>query len=170
MQIYSLAFSGSTVFAGSPEGGVYVSADTGKSWRDANEGLTDLRVNVLVVAGTMVFAGTQGGGVFGRDLEEVISGVTGEPFALPGAFILLPNYPNPFNPETTIQYILPYPAEVKLSIYNLLGQEVATLFNGRLAAGTHTVLWKAGGSPSGMYVCNLTSGAVVLTRKMVLTR
>ena len=72
------------------------------------------------------------------------------------AFCLEPNYPNPFNPSTTLRYGLPEAALVRLVVYNALGQEVADLAEGEMAAGYHEVKWKAAGLASGIYFARLT--------------
>jgi len=95
---------------------------------------------------------------------------------IPDRFALDQNYPNPFNPATVIGYSLPSDSRVTLSVYNVLGQKVATLVNGTVAAGTHQVEWKAQVS-SGVYFYRIeatgagdASHRFVQTRKMVLTR
>lgn len=87
--------------------------------------------------------------------------------ARPRALLLHPNYPNPFNPATRIQYDLPTPAHVRLVVYNLLGQEVARLVEGRRAAGRHEVVWDASGAPGGVYLVRLTAGATEQTRHLM---
>ncbi|MBU0519171.1 T9SS type A sorting domain-containing protein, partial [bacterium] len=72
---------------------------------------------------------------------------------IPDEFCLLPAYPNPFNPSTTIRFGLPTASEVSLSIYNIRGERVADLVNGYRLAGYHDVTWEAGGLASGMYFC-----------------
>ena len=71
--------------------------------------------------------------------------------AAPDRFELLQNFPNPFNPITTIEYVVPRESYVSLKLYNLLGEEVATLVQSRLAAGGWKATWDAVGSPSGVY-------------------
>lgn len=73
----------------------------------------------------------------------------------PRDFILEKNYPNPFNPGTNIQFALPEPAYVRMSVTDLLGQEVATLVEGSRASGYHTVRWNAQGVGSGVYFCRM---------------
>jgi hypothetical protein len=90
-------------------------------------------------------------------------------------FNLYHNYPNPFNPTTTIRFDLPKPADVKLEVYNLLGQRMATLINGYQLAGNHTVTWNGKGDEgedmaTGLYLMKLTAGNQILTRKMFLIR
>ena len=86
------------------------------------------------------------------------------------SFKLLQNYPNPFNPSTTIQFDLPKNSEVTLNIFNILGEEVATLISGRLSAGSYSYEWDASGLASGIYLYRLQAGKYVETRKMVLMR
>jgi hypothetical protein len=85
-------------------------------------------------------------------------------------FLLKQNYPNPFNPSTTISYDLPTRSHVTLKIFNLLGQEVATLVNGEVEAGRHQMQWNARGLSSGVYFYRLQAGKFVETRKLILLR
>jgi hypothetical protein len=89
--------------------------------------------------------------------------------------ITITNYPNPFNPTTTIKFTLPQPGEVKLSVYNILGQQVKLLTSGQLPAGTHKVNWdsrnKDGQSvASGIYFYRLQTQDGVVAKKMVLLK
>ena len=83
---------------------------------------------------------------------------------------LIQNYPNPFNPTTTFEYTLLSPGEVSLTIYNLLGQEVARLVNEVQRAGYHKVKWNASNFSSGIYFYRLQAGDFTQTRKMVLLK
>jgi hypothetical protein len=99
---------------------------------------------------------------------------------IPGDFVLEGNFPNPFNPSTTIRYGLPEPATVSIIVYSLLGQEVTRLTYGYQAAGSYQVTWQgrreAGGTvSSGVYLCRMvatpSSGkAYVATKRMVLMK
>lgn len=91
-------------------------------------------------------------------------------FGTPSKFELSQNYPNPFNPVTTIKFSLPQPGNVNLKIYNLLGEEVATLLNSFLDAGFHAVDFDASGFNSGFYIYKLTTGNSALVRKMMLVK
>ena len=94
--------------------------------------------------------------------------------ARPKAWTLGQNYPNPFNPSTLIPYQVPTAARVRLEVFNVLGQRIATLVNGERLAGVHTAAWKAtdaAGRPvgTGVYFYQLSSaGQPTLTRRMVL--
>ncbi len=90
--------------------------------------------------------------------------------ALPQEFTLLQNYPNPFKPSTTISFTIPKAANVQLKVFNVLGQEVATLVSGTLTAGTHSVTFDASRLGSGVYIYRFTGGTFSETRKMVLVK
>jgi hypothetical protein len=89
---------------------------------------------------------------------------------VPVAYELYANYPNPFNPETRIRFALPEASSVTLKVYDAVGHEVATLASGELAAGEHSVNFKAENLPSGLYFYTLKSGTFTQTRKMILMK
>lgn len=88
----------------------------------------------------------------------------------PATFELSQNYPNPFNPTTAISYQLSTAGFVNLSVYDVLGQEVATLVNETKHAGTHTTRFDASGLPSGVYVYRLAVDGVVQMKRMLLLK
>ncbi len=94
---------------------------------------------------------------------------------LPREFALHPNYPNPFNPSTTIRFDLPEAAEVRLVVYDLMGREVARLVDGQVAAGYQRVVWNgrdASGKnvPSGMYIARLVTPEYTKSIKLALLK
>lgn len=86
------------------------------------------------------------------------------------AYTLSQNYPNPFNPATTIIYTLQEPCKVELTVYNQLGQNVATLFSGEAQTGGHSVQWNASNVPSGVYFYQLKTGKYTITKKLLLLK
>lgn len=85
-------------------------------------------------------------------------------------FELAQNYPNPFNPSTKITFSIPQAGNVKLSVYNLLGQDVKTLVNGFTSEGTHTVNFDASNLNSGVYIYKIEANNFTQTRKMTLIK
>ena len=107
--------------------------------------------------------------------EEPVQGLLEGPERLPEGFDLLPNHPNPFNPETVIRYVLPRTAEVRLAVYDVRGARVATLVAGRRPAGEHRVTWRGRDErgrqvSSGIYLYRLEAGGGMHSRPMVLAR
>lgn len=107
--------------------------------------------------------------------SEGVSHVGDEEGASPKSFVLYPNFPNPFNPTTTIRYDVARTGHVELQVFNLLGQRIRTLVAGELEPGSYSVTWDGrshNGStvPSGVYWLRLQADEFVQTRKMVLIR
>ena len=109
-----------------------------------------------------------------RELMQHYKSLTGiaddVPGNLPTTVALLGNYPNPFNPATTIVYALPEQAAVELTVYNLLGESVTTLVKGTQSAGRHEVRWQPGELSSGIYLYQLQVGAQRYSGKMILMK
>ncbi|MGB5288936.1 MAG: T9SS type A sorting domain-containing protein [Ignavibacteriaceae bacterium] len=85
-------------------------------------------------------------------------------------FVLEQNYPNPFNPSTTIAFDLKQTARVTLEVFNTLGQKVATVVNGKMAAGLHEVTFDASNLASGIYLYRMSTAEITLTNKMLLMK
>ncbi|MFC1583315.1 Ig-like domain-containing protein [Candidatus Neomarinimicrobiota bacterium] len=110
-----------------------------------------------------------------RIARSVGLAVAGRIEPIPEQFALQANYPNPFNPSTIIPYEVPRPAELRLVIYNLLGQPIRTLFTGQILPGHYQAVWDGKdnyGRPaaSGIYIYSLQAEGAVISRKMVLTK
>ena len=113
----------------------------------------------------------------GANLQSGINGLVPTVNGVPGAggrtaleFALGQNYPNPFNPATLIGYSIPSAGHVSLKVYDVLGREVATVFEGVRQAGSHTARFDGAGLSSGVYLYRLRSGTMVETRKLVILR
>ena len=93
-----------------------------------------------------------------------------KPAEVATVFSLAQNYPNPFNPSTQIDFSIPQQSNVQLKVYNTLGQVVATLVNGNLSAGSHSVNFDARNLASGMYIYRLSAGNYTSVKKMMLLK
>jgi hypothetical protein len=89
---------------------------------------------------------------------------------VPAVFALNQNYPNPFNPSTTIEYALPEARQVRLEVFNAIGERVATLIDARQDAGTYRSRFDASALPSGVYLYRLSAGADVSVKRMILMK
>ena len=108
-----------------------------------------------------------GSGAAGKGAPVTASNTTEE---LPEMPALSGNYPNPFNPETTISFQLPVNQQVRLAVYNSLGRQVQVLVNGYMESGRHEARFQAEGLPSGIYFTRLETEAGVFTKSMVLMK
>jgi uncharacterized repeat protein (TIGR01451 family) len=89
---------------------------------------------------------------------------------MPTAFALYPNRPNPFNPYTEISFSLPVASDISLDVYNILGQQITTVYQGYLEAGNHSFYWNGSSVSSGIYLYRLKAGAYTQTMKMMLLK
>ena len=107
-------------------------------------------------------------------VQQVSGAVTsvdgGSKVTIPTTFELKQNYPNPFNPSTNISFTMAKPDNVTLKVFNIIGQEVATLINGPMDAGSHVVNFNAANLASGIYFYQLKAGSQIAIKKMVLLK
>ena len=89
---------------------------------------------------------------------------------VPTEFELGANYPNPFNPETTIPFAVPEKSHVQMAVYDLLGREVALLLDDERAAGRYALTWRADNLPTGVYIVRMQAGAIIMTQRVVLLK
>ncbi len=184
--VNALAVNGNNIFAGTILGyGVYVSTNNGTNWIQRNEGLVAFYIYTLCILNNYIFAGTGDSSVYRRPLGE-LTGIQPISNEVPNQFSLSQNYPNPFNPVTKIRFDIPpgssvaqtFPYRVvNLSVYDILGREVATLVNEELKPGTYEVEWNAAKYSSGVYFYRIAIHSDKLltedyseTRKMMLIK
>jgi len=177
--VYSLATcvngtSGTNLFAGTIFGGVYLSTNNGTNWTEVNSGLSyeNDYIYSLVVSGPYIFAGTLhvNGGVWRRPLSEMVTSVENDSELIPEQFILEQNFPNPFNPSTKISWQSPVSGHQTLIVYDVLGNEVATLVDEEKPAGSYEIEFDASKLSSGTYFYKLQVGSFVETKKMILMK
>lgn len=136
----------------------------------------EIRLEVTDTLGITLFSNAEGPGGFisgarinGNSYGTITSSISESPSVIT-KFHLAPAFPNPFNPSTTISYEVPSRSDVKLVIYNVLGQEVATVVDEQKQAGRYSLEWNASNVPSGVYFYRLQAGSFVETKKLVLIR
>jgi hypothetical protein len=109
-------------------------------------------------------------GFLADTLFRTVATSVAERGGVPKEFMLEQNFPNPFNPSTTIQYGLPARSHVNLTVFNTLGQSVSILVNGEQEAGYHEVQFDASGLSSGVYLYRIQAGEFVQTKRLLLLR
>jgi photosystem II stability/assembly factor-like uncharacterized protein len=177
--INSLSCFKNLLFAGTCGDGLFISADSGESWDDVSLGLPkNSFINTILVSGQDIWVGTSGSGVWRRPLSEMLTSVDDLQINAVSEFNLGQNYPNPFNPSTKISWQSPVAGPQTLKIYDVLGNEVATLVNEEKPAGSYEVDFNASGLSSGVYFYKLqavdpstgSEKVFVETKKMILIR
>jgi photosystem II stability/assembly factor-like uncharacterized protein len=168
------------IFVVTRRGETFRSRDNGDSWVQVSDALPDTEILCFGInPNDYLFAGTSGDGVF-RSAAPTTAVTAGPQESVPSAYTLEQNYPNPFwsatssrladKANTTIAFSLPRPSYVTLKVYNLLGNEVATLVAGNLSAGKHEVKWGASLLASGFYLYRLEAEGFAQTRKLLLMK
>lgn len=150
--------------------------DALRSWKNIPDGANARSYTVTNLTNGLEYTfevraeNVNGGGIPARATVRLPVTVNVENEELPTEVALMANYPNPFNPETTIGYMLPQVSEVRLVVYDLLGHEMVVLVDGLQPAGRHTVRFVASDLPSDSYVYRLQAGNKVITRSMMLVK
>jgi hypothetical protein len=108
--------------------------------------------------------------IFSNKSNDMLLDVKDNKTSLPTSYSLSQNYPNPFNPATEIEFALKERTYANLTIYDILGRQVATLVNGELPPGMHHVTWFARNAASGVYFYRLTTPAFTAVQKMLLAK
>jgi len=134
-------------------------------WLDAEKRWETLETNISETYG-FAEAYTNSFSWFGlfEDISTAVDEIS------PHAFTLIQNSPNPFNPSTVIRFSLPQSGTTRLDVFNMAGQNVATLLNTDMSAGTHSIIFDAGTLSTGVYFYRLKSGQLTQTRRMLLIK
>jgi photosystem II stability/assembly factor-like uncharacterized protein len=146
--------------------GVYCTKDGGSTWTDC--GFDKVNIRSLVSFGDTTFVVTQAAGIY-KLTSNPGTGIALEELKLQ-QFKLYNNYPNPFNPSTTISFNLPSKSFVSLKVFDLLGREVATIVSEEMSVGSYSRQWNAANMSSGIYFYRLQAGSFTETKKLVLLR
>ena len=166
--INSAVATGNNLFICAKSGNIFLSTDTGATWKHVNDGLSDSSISFLAVTGQYLFAANANDSFWRRPLSDLgISAVAEAPPIKQN----IRSFPNPFSQSTQITFTTAAAGYADVSIVNLLGAEVAHLYSGELAAGNHSFPWsKPAGLPDGMYECLVRMNGRVETLPMILTR
>ena len=161
------------VFWAGTEIGLFVSFDEGATWEYSDNGLLAASIWRLEYRDDQVIVATHGRGIWTVDVTPDIygSGISEEVTELPDAFRLEPNYPNPFNPTTTLAFSVPEESRIEISVFDVTGRKVADLVDERYPPGHYEVVWNAGEFASGTYFSRMmVDEAVVQTETMTLVK
>jgi photosystem II stability/assembly factor-like uncharacterized protein len=156
------------LFAGSNAGRVFRLLPGSVRWELYSSGLDAGAINDLTIDSFGYLYAATDNGVF-RTLHTITS-VKERSTIVPTNVLLEQNFPNPFNPSTTIRYALPRKLHATLTVFNILGQQVASLVDGDQEAGYHEVQFNGSGLASGVYFYRIQAGRFVETRKLLLVR
>ena len=152
--------------------GIFESRDHGQTWAYADNGLPAVSVWRIRIVDDEVVLATHGRGVWSLDLTQVLTAVEEEAgTSLPTSFELLENYPNPFNPSTTIGFKLAADSHIRVSVFDVLGRKVATLTDQLYSIGTHQITWDASAMGSGQYIYRMEAdGKLIGAKAMMLVK
>jgi len=178
VDVLAMFADGSTVLAGFSQSylnhGVYLSTDSGENWAAFNEGFPNTRtISSMFGYDQYVYAAVSAGlymngGVYRRPLSDLVTSVEVTDNVV--SFNLSQNFPNPFNPSTKISWQSPVGSHQTIKVYDVLGNEVATLVNEYREAGTYEITFDASQLASGIYLYKLQAGSFVVTKKMIVLK
>jgi len=149
---------------------IFYSADTGKTWAEQTIASGNLEGRDIVFINENEGWILTDSDIYYTSTGGVITSVENEETNIVNEYKLFQNYPNPFNPSTQISFSLPEAVNVQLTIYNILGQQVATLMNEPKNIGYHEVNLDASNMSSGVYIYKLEAGEKVFTNRMILLK
>ena len=192
--VQSLLALGSSLFVATGAG-VFYSANEGDDWEPADSSLMTKSVLSVALHQSAIYAGTRAAGIWRCPFTEMKTvHVEQRTAEAPAQIVLLQNWPNPFNPTTTIRFTVagvvapsgaslsggspersrgvegPASSRVRLVVYDILGREVAVLVDEQKQPGEYTATWDARGMASGVYIYRLTAGKFSEVKRMTLIR
>lgn len=162
------AHSDGSLYAGTFSS-VYKSTDLGTTWYLIGDGMENIKTNAVAFGtSNILFAGTESFGIYRTSLP--VTSIETDHLTVIGSFQLNQNYPNPFNPSTKISWQSPVSSWHTLKVYDILGNEVATLVDEFKPAGSYAVPFDASNLSSGLFIYKLNAGNFSSSKKMMLIR
>ncbi|MBK6765629.1 MAG: T9SS type A sorting domain-containing protein [bacterium] len=142
----------------------------GAMWHTQTPPATATFNGVYFVSDTLGYLVTADGRIFRGQISETPSASPPHHHHTASSFGLVANYPNPFNPSTTIEFTLESAGHTTLTVFDILGQQIAQPLNGTIGSGAHKIQFQGAGLPSGAYYYQLASNGQVETRRMLLVK
>ena len=166
--VQSIAVNARGIVFVSTGSGVYYLSTADGNWTPVVSGLQNTFVTSLAFnPDGYLFAGTNGSGVYKTTTTKT---AVKDLANSKNSYSLEQNYPNPFNPSTVISYSLPSSGKVSLKVFDMLGKEISTLVNEEKHAGQYEVKFDGANLPSGVYLCVLRCGSLVMSNRMMLLK
>jgi len=166
--VYNLVSTGGFMYASTFGIGVYQRPSSGGTWLPYNNNwFLPMEVRSLSTDGTYLYAPTYGNGMWRALIPSGIRQITTN---VPDKYNLEQNFPNPFNPSTTIRFQIPFNSFVNLSLYDINGRLLEQFVNSQLQAGIYEYKWNASKYASGIYFYRLTTNNYIATKKMILVK
>ncbi|MDP2302841.1 MAG: T9SS type A sorting domain-containing protein [Ignavibacteria bacterium] len=156
--------------------GVFYSQNGGVSWNVLGTDIPSVVINDMKIhpVTNELILGTHGRSMYKINIDSITTSIGNLGSGIPEGFSLNQNYPNPFNPSTTIKYSIPFVSQVKLKVYDLLGNEIAILIDKVLTKGEHSFKFENSNLSSGVYIYKLESkssvGKFQLSKKMLILK
>ena len=155
------------------QNGIIKSSDYGYTWKEIDElkdfnSINDFEISYSESSYPIFWGSTYYNGILKYELKQQTSVLTIHPKE--SDYFLSQNYPNPFNPATTITYELPKESNVRLIIYNILGEKIDELVNSFQKTGRYKIVWNANGFSSGIYFYSIKAGNFTSTKKLILMK
>ncbi|MCY4160205.1 MAG: T9SS type A sorting domain-containing protein [Bacteroidetes bacterium] len=151
--------------------GIFESRDNGETWSYADYGLPAVSVWRIRIIDDQVILATHGRGVWTLDISQVNIDIERDITQVAESFELEENYPNPFNPTTSITFKVVYDSYIRITVFDVLGRKVATLTDQSYSSGTHKIQWDASAVSSGQYIYRMEAdGKVIGAKSMVLIK